>query len=172
MSPTPTVPYDRRRPLKIADGLQSAIFRRLLFFEAILIGLTAPLSFLAAWFLLQSRQPDARIPVFGAVLLAAVALAVAATMVFIAVRISHGIVGPMGKIISALRQVRHGYDPGTVLIRSEDQVHELTEALNAAVKALRDRHDLEPSTVNRRAASKPYGTAVAGAIEADTTILG
>jgi HAMP domain-containing protein len=129
---------DRRRRLPMDDARQPRnVFRRILLAEIFVVSTTAVLTLLLGYFLFSSKAHVAptgyRAVFFG--LAFVIVMAVAA--VFAAVRVSHRICGPMGKIRSALEQISLGSDPGPISVRRDDDLYELVEALNGAMQEIR-----------------------------------
>jgi hypothetical protein len=149
---------DRRKSIAALSPLESDVARKLLTWNILLGGGAFALGFLAAQVLHVSEGgggPSAA----GLSLVALPCALLGFAMHQAALRTARGVVGPIGKIARALRQVRHGYDPGAVTIRRSDCMHEIVGALNGAVESLRVRQGLRPSEIATHYAGKRYLTA-------------
>lgn len=139
MGPDP-IRRERRRNLSVNPGGGGSLFRRILLAEALVVGAAAAASFLLAY-LIFSPSVGATAPGFQNVIYAMGIAAIAAmAAIFVAVRVSQRISGPVAKIRHALDELKSGRDPGIVRIRSDDEFHDLVDTLNEAVAQIRRRN--------------------------------
>lgn len=139
MGPDP-IRRERRRNLSVNPGGSGSLFRRILLAEALVVGAAAAASFLLAY-LIFSPAVGATAPGFQNVIYAMGIAAIAAmAAIFVAVRVSQRISGPVAKIRHALDELKSGRDPGIVRIRSDDEFHDLVDTLNDAVAQIRRRN--------------------------------
>lgn len=128
---------DRRKPINLNNNQPRSVFRRILLAEIFVVATTSLMTLLLGYFLFSSKPHTAptgyNAIFFGLALVVVIAVAV----VFAAIRVSHRICGPMAKIRSALEQISLGSDPGEIVVRRDDDLYELVEALNGAMQEIR-----------------------------------
>lgn len=64
-------------------------------------------------------------------------------IVYLAIRFSHKVVGPLPKIYRYLMSVGQGIHPGKLVLRDGDHLHELAAAINQMADDLKSRNSLQ-----------------------------
>ena len=127
---------NRRRHYWINPSFQSRFLTRILILEVIVIMVTALLSlFLALLIVSPAIQTG---PTWGGILTSFVllTLVMGVLLVWLGIRVSHRICGPVHHIRQVLKSIREDGATRTIQLRNTDELQELAEDINATLDYL------------------------------------
>lgn len=119
-----------RRQYWINPPFQTRIVRAILLFVLVIVGETGLFAALVAYVLLNPAAVQGSMLTYMSIALFAAAISVSAIFVWLGVRISHRICGPIYRVIKDLEAVRRGEKKGPIRLRKGDEFQELAAALN------------------------------------------
>ena len=127
---------NRRRRYWINSKFQMKYLRMILLLELVVMAVTAVVTLSLAFFLFNPAY-EAGIG-WSRIFIGFVgfALVVGVAFIYLGVRLSHRICGPVYRMQRVLEAVRNGEDPGPVTLRDGDELQELAEDLKMTVETL------------------------------------
>lgn len=127
---------NRRRRYWINSKFQMKYLRMILLLELVVMAVTAVVTLSLAFFLFNPAFESG--VGWNKIFIGFVgfALAVGGAFVYLGVRLSHRICGPVYRMQRVLQAIRNGEDPGPVTLRDGDELQELAEDLGMTIDSL------------------------------------
>jgi signal transduction histidine kinase len=127
---------NRRRRYWINPGFQGRYLATILLLELLVALVTAGLTLGFAFVLISPMTVGPAWHTTVAILVVML-LALAGALVWIGVRVSNRICGPVYNMLNKLAAIRRGEQPGPIRLREKDELKELAQSINETVEYLK-----------------------------------
>lgn len=125
-----------KRSYWINSRLQRQYLRQILMVELVVMAMTAVLTFAVSFALFNPNFQAGPSWTTIYVVFAALTLAMAGGLVYIGIRVSHKVYGPIYRLKKSLQAIADGEPPAPVRLRKGDELQDLAQALNDTLQQL------------------------------------